>query len=194
MMGEVYFRGGRVINRETNMLSNIYMVLLIVFVLLIFPGIIVFMAFADSPLSAPLYSVLCAGVGIALIASLLLLDKKSRVEVMDNGLNLGGRFILWDDIQNVRVWSESYREAEVESTPVIGYGMYGYAYGKTLPTTAIYKKYDYIFLKIFHKYGVEIIYFSKEKYWPFVKTLSRTLNQRNLTPKWLHDLETMRFS
>ena len=74
MMGEVYFRGGRVINRETNMLSNIYMVLLIVFVLLIFPGIIVFMTFAALPLSAPLYSMLCAGIGIALIASLLLLN------------------------------------------------------------------------------------------------------------------------
>jgi len=53
--------------------------------------------------------VLCAGVGIALIASLLLLNKKSRVEVMDNGLNLGGRLISWDDIEAVKVWSESYR-------------------------------------------------------------------------------------
>jgi len=194
MMGEIYFRGGRVVNRETNMLSNIYMVLLIVFVLLIFLGIIVFMAFAASPLSAPLYSVLCAGVGIVLIASLLLLDKKARVDVMDNGLNLGGRLILWDDIEDVRIWSESYREAEVESAPVIGYGMYGYAYGKTLPTTATYIKYDYIFLQIFHKGGVKTIYFPKEKYWPFVKTLSRILNQRGLVPKWLHDLETIRFS
>jgi len=44
MMGEAYFHDGRVVNRETNRLSNIYMVLLIVFVLLIFPRIIVSMA------------------------------------------------------------------------------------------------------------------------------------------------------
>jgi len=94
MMGKVYFRGERIVDRKTNMLSNIYMVLSIVFLLLIFPGIIVFMTFAALPLSAPLYSMLCAGIGIALIASLLLLNKKSRVEVMDDGLNLGGRLIL----------------------------------------------------------------------------------------------------
>jgi len=94
MMGKVYFRGGRIVDRKTNVLSDIYMVLSIVFVLLIFPGIIVFMTFAALPLSAPLYSMLCAGIGIALIASLLLLNKKSRVKVMDDGLNLGGRLIL----------------------------------------------------------------------------------------------------
>jgi len=44
MMGEVCFRGGKVVNKETSRLSNIYMVLLIMFVLLIFPGIIVSMA------------------------------------------------------------------------------------------------------------------------------------------------------
>ena len=194
MMVEVYFRDGRLVNRETSRLSNIYMVLLIVFVLLIFPGIIVLMAFADWPLSAPLYSVLCAGIGMALIASLLLLNKRSRVEVMDEGLSLGGRLISWNDIEDVKVWSESYKEAEVESTPVIGYGMYGYAYGKTLPTTATYMKYDYIVLQVFHKGGVETIYIPKERYWPFVKTLSRILNQRGIASKWLHDLENIRFS
>ena len=82
----------------------------------------------------------------------------------------------------MRIWSESYREAKVESTPVIGYGVNGYAYGKTFPTTITYEKYYYIVLQVFHNDGVETLYFPKEKYWPFVKTLSRILDQKGLSP------------
>jgi len=60
--------------------------------------------------------------------------------------------------------------------------MYGYAYSKTLPTIATCMRYDYAFLQVFHKSSVETLYLPKEKYWLFVKTLSRILDQRGLPP------------
>jgi hypothetical protein len=46
-------------------------------------------------------------------------------------------------VEDVKAWSESFREAEVESSPVIGYGMYGYAIGRTTPSTTIYRSHKY---------------------------------------------------
>jgi hypothetical protein len=106
----------------------------------------------------------------------------------------GGRLIPWSGIEDVKAWSESYREAEFESSPVIGYGIYRYAYGKTLPSSITYRKYRYIMLQVFYKNGVETVYFQKREIWSFVKTLSTILNQRGLTPKWLRDLERVSFS
>jgi hypothetical protein len=59
--------------------------------------------------------------------------------VTDEGVVFGGRLVRWGDVEDVKAWSESFREAEVESSPVIGYGMYGYAVGRTLPSTTTYR-------------------------------------------------------
>ncbi|GEM_PF-1939164 len=193
-MGEAYFRGGRVENKETVILSNINTALLVILVLLIFPGIIFLMGFITWSSSTIVYSVLCVVVGSVLTASLLIYERKSRIEVVDGGIVLGGRLIPWSGIEDVKTWSETYREAEVESSPVIGYGMYGYAYGKTLPTSITHRRYRYIVLEIFHKNGVETVYFQKREFWPFVKTLSRILNQKGLASKWLRDLEGVSLS
>jgi hypothetical protein len=195
MMGGVRFRGVRVVSGEAEKLSKIATALSISLVILLFAGapLIFLYAYTGSIYVMPFIALLIA-LMLASLISWSSLRRAASVELTNEGLILGRRLVSWDDIEDVRVWSESYREAEVESAPVIGYGMYGYAYGKTLPTTATYMKYDYIVLQVFHKGGVETIYIPKERYWPFVKTLSRILDQRGLAPKWLRDLEYVRFS
>ena len=76
-------------------------------------------------------------------------------------LFFGGRLVRWGDVEDVKAWSESFREAEVEGSPAVGYGMYGYAYGKTLPSTARYRSRKFVVLQVFHRNGVETVYFSK---------------------------------
>ena len=195
MMGGVRFRGVRVVSGEAEKLSKITIALSISLVILLFAGapLIFLYAYTGSIYVMPFIALLIA-LMLASLISWSSLRRAASVELTNEGLILGGRLVSWGDIEDVKAWSESYKEAEVESTPVIGYGMYGYAYGKTLPTTATYVKHDYIVLQIFHKGGVETIYIPKEKYWPFVKTLSRILGQRGLMPKWLHDLENVRLS
>jgi len=184
-----------VASRESERLSKITITLLVAFVFTFVMGtpFMCVLLYTGSIYAIPIIALLI-GLTSAFAVSRLLLKKAVSVELTHEGLILGGRLVSWGDIEDVKAWSESYKEAEVESTPVIGYGMYGYAYGKTLPTTATYVKHDYIVLQIFHKGGVETIYIPKEKYWPFVKTLSRILGQRGLMPKWLHDLENVRLS
>jgi hypothetical protein len=38
-----------------------------------------------------------------------------------------------------KAWSESFGEAEVEGSPVIGYSMYGYAISRTTPSIVTYR-------------------------------------------------------
>jgi hypothetical protein len=66
---------------------------------------------------------LCSVSGAGLVVSLHRHRKKSRVEVIDEGVVFGGRLVRWGDADDVKVWSESFREAEVEGSPVVGYGM-----------------------------------------------------------------------
>jgi hypothetical protein len=40
--------------------------------------------------------------------------------VSDRGVVFGGRLVRWGDVDDVKVWSESFREAEVEGSPVVG--------------------------------------------------------------------------
>ena len=183
------------VSGEAEKLSKITIALSISLVILLFAGapLIFLYAYTGSIYVMPFIALLIA-LMLASLISWSSLRRAASVELTNEGLILGGRLVSWGDIEDVKAWSESYKEAEVESTPVIGYGMYGYAYGKTLPTTATYVKHDYIVLQVFHKGGVETIYFPKERYWPFVKTLSRILGQRGLMPKWLHDLENVRLS
>jgi hypothetical protein len=115
--------------------------------------------------------------------------KKSRVEVIDEGFVLGGRLVRWGDVEDVKAWSESFREAEVESSPVVGYGMYGYAVGRTLPSTVTYRSRKFVVLQFFHRNGMETVYFSRQEFWPFVKAESGILGERGVIPKWLQELE-----
>lgn len=193
-MSGIRFRGVRVVSGEAEKFSNIAIALLLALVFMFAMGapFIFLLIYTRSIYAIPVIALL-VGLTVTFFIARSYLKRAARVELMDDGLILGGRLIPWKDIGDVKAWLESYKEVEVESTPVIGYGMYGYAYGKTLPTSATYVKRDYIFLQVFHSGGVDTIYMPKESYWPFVKTLSKILNQRGLAPKWLRDLENMEF-
>jgi hypothetical protein len=123
-----------------------------------------------------------------LVVSLHRYRKKSRVEVIDEGVVFGGRLVRWGDVEDVKAWSESFREAEIENSPVVGYSMYGYAIGRTTPLTVTYKSQKYVVLQFFHRNCVETVYFSRQEYWPFVKAVSGLLGKRGIIPEWLQKL------
>jgi len=109
--------------------------------------------------------------------------------VTDECVVFGGRLVRRGDVEDVKTWSESFREAEVEGSPVIGYGMYRYAVGRTLSLTITYRSHKFVVLQFFHRNGMETVYFARHEYWPFVKTVSGILNQRGTVPKWFQELE-----
>jgi hypothetical protein len=201
-MGEVLFRGGYLENRETKALFKAFMSMLVVFVVgMFFLGMFVFgilLAYSlpyqsvDFATLLPILTflgTLCSVSGAGLIVSLHLYRKKSIVVVTGEGVVFGGRLVRWGDVEDVKAWSESFREAEVEGSPVIGYGMYGYAVGRTMPSTVTYRSRKYVVLQFFHRNGMETVYFSKQEYWPFVKTISGILNLRGTVPNWFQELE-----
>jgi hypothetical protein len=108
--------------------------------------------------------------------------------VTGEGVVFGGRLVRWGDVEDVKAWSESFREAEVESSPVIGHGMYGYAVGRTLPSTVTYRSHKHVALQFFHRNGMETVYFTRQEYWPFVKAVSGLLGKRGTVPEWLQKL------
>jgi hypothetical protein len=206
-MGEALFRGGCLENKETKTLFRTLMSMLVVFVIGMFIlGMIVLGILLSYSLPYPsvdlatllpiltFLGTLCSVSGAGLVVSLHRYRKKSRVEVTNEGVVFGGRLVRWGDLEDVKAWSESFREAEVESSPVIGYGMYGYAIGRTLPSTVTYRSHKYVVLQFLHRNGIETVYFTKQEYWPFVKTISGILNQRSTIPKWLQELEKISFS
>jgi hypothetical protein len=205
-MGEVLFCGGCLENRETKSLFRVFISMLVVFVIGVFIlgmfvlGILLAYSLpypsVDFATLLPILTFLgslCFVSGAGLIVSLHRYRKKSRVEVTDEGVVFGGRLVRWGDVEDVKAWSESVREAEVEGSPVIGYGMYGYAIGRTTPSTVTYRSHKYVVLQFFHRNGMETVYFSKQEYWPFVKTISGILNLRGTVPKWFQELEKTSF-
>jgi hypothetical protein len=132
---------------------------------------------------------LCSVSGAGLVVSLHRYRKKSIVVVTDEGVVFGGRLVRWGDVEDVKAWSESFREAEVEGSPVVGYGMYGYAVGRTMPSTVTYRSRKFVVLQFFHRNGMETVYFSRQEFWPFVKAVSGILGERGVIPKWLQELE-----
>jgi hypothetical protein len=201
-VGEVLFSGGYLENRETKALFRTLMSMLVVFVIGVFIlGMIVLgilLAYSlpypsvDFAMLLPILTflgTLCSVSGAGLVVSLHRYRKKSRVEVIGEGFVLGGRLVRWDDVEDVKAWSESFREAEVESSPVVGYGMYGYAVGRTMPSTVTYRSRKFVVLQFFHRNGMETVYFSRQEFWPFVKAVSGILGERGVIPKWLQELE-----
>jgi hypothetical protein len=195
-MGEVLFRGGCLENRETKALFRAFMSMLVVFVVgMFFLGMFVLgilLAYSlpypsvDFATLLPLLTFLgsiCFVSGVGLVVSLHRYRKRSIVVVTDEGVVFGGRLVRWGDVDDVKVWSESFREAEVESSPVIGYGMYGYAIGRTTPSTTTYRSHRYVVLQFFHRNCVETVYFSRQEYWPFVKAVYGILGKRGTVPK-----------
>jgi hypothetical protein len=131
---------------------------------------------------------LCSVGGAGLVVSLHRYRKKSIVVVTDEGVVFGGRLVRWGDVENVEAWSESFREAGIENSPVVGYSMYGYAIGRTTPSTVTYKSQKYMVLHCFHRNGMETVYFTRQEYWPFVKAVSGLLGKRGIIPEWLQKL------
>jgi hypothetical protein len=201
-MGEVLFRGGCLENRETKALFKAFMSMLVVFVVgMFFLGMFVLgilLAYSlpypsvDFATLLPLLTFLgpiCFVSGVGLIVSLHRYRKRSIVVVTDEGVIFGGRLVRWGDVDDVKVWSESFREAEVEGSPVVGYGIYGYAIGRTMPSTVTYRSRKYVVLQFFHRNGMETVYFARHEFWPFVKAVSGILGERGVIPKWLQELE-----
>jgi hypothetical protein len=201
-MGEILFRGGCLENRETKALFRAFISMLVVFVVgMFFLGMFalgILLAYSlpypsvDFAMLLPILTflgTLCSVSGAGLVVSLHRYRKKSRVEVIGEGFVLGGRLVRWDDVEDVKAWSESFREAEVESSPVVGYGMYGYAVGRTMPSTVTYRSRKFVVLQFFHRNGMETVYFSRQEFWPFVKAVSGILGERGVIPKWLQELE-----
>jgi hypothetical protein len=202
VMGEVLFRGGCLENRETKALFRAFISMLIVFVVgMFFLGMFalgILLAYSlpypsvDFATLLPILTflgTLCSVSGAGLVVSLHRYRKKSIVVVTDEGVVFGGRLVRWGDVEDVKAWSESFREAEIESSPVVGYSMYGYAVGRKTPSTVTYKIQKYVVLQFFHRNCVETVYFSRQEYWPFVKTVSGILNQRSIVPKWFQELD-----
>jgi hypothetical protein len=197
-MGEALFRGGSLENRETKALFKAFLWMLILCIV----GMFHFMIFLTldiaryilqqslelTPFSMFFGALFFVG-GVGSAVFLRRYRKKSIVVVTGEGVVLGGRLVRWGDVEDVKAWSESFREAEVEGSPVVGYGMYGYAIGRTMPSTVTYRSRKYVVLQFFHRNGMETVYFSKREYWPFVKTVSGILNQRGTVPKWFQELE-----
>jgi hypothetical protein len=202
VMGEVLFRGGCLENGETKALFRAFISMLIVFVVgMFFLGMFalgILLAYSlpypsvDFATLLPILTflgTLCSVSGAGLVVSLHRYRKKSIVVVTDEGVVFGGRLVRWGDVEDVKAWSESFREAEIESSPVVGYSMYGYAVGRKTPSTVTYKSQKYVVLQFFHRNCVETVYFSRQEYWPFVKTVSGILNQRSIVPKWFQELD-----
>jgi hypothetical protein len=200
-MGEVLFRGGCLENRATKALFRAFISMLVVFVVgMFFLGMFalgILLAYSlpypsvDFATLLPILTflgTLCSVSGAGLVVSLHLYRKKSIVVVTDEGVVFGGRLVRWGDVEDVKAWSESFREAEVESSPVVGYGMYGYAVGRTLPSTVKYRSHKFVVLQFFHRNGIETVYFARHEYWPFVKAVSGMLGGRGVIPEWLQKL------
>jgi hypothetical protein len=66
--------------------------------------------------------------------------------------------------------------------------MYGYAIGRTTPSTVTYRSHKYVVLQFFHRNGMETVYFSRQEYWPFVKAVSGILVKSGTVPEWLQKL------
>jgi hypothetical protein len=201
VMGEALFSGGCLENRETKALFRAFMSMLVVFVVGMFflgmfaLGILLEYSLpypsVDFPTLLPILTflgTLCSVSGAGLVVSLHRYRKKSRVEVTDEGVVFGGRLVRWGDVDDVRAWSESFREAEVEGSPVVGYGMYGYAIGRITPSTVTYRSHKFVVLQFFHKNGMETVYFARHEYWPFVKAVSGILGKRATIHEWLQKL------
>jgi hypothetical protein len=200
-MGEVLFRGGCLENRETKALFRAFMSMLVVFVVgMFFLGMFalgILLAYSlpypsvDFATLLPILTFLGSlsfVSGVGLIVSLHRYRKKSIVVVIDEGVVFGGRLVRWGDVDDVKAWSESFREAEVESSPLVGYGMYGYAVGRTLPSTVKYRSHKFVVLQFFHRHGIETVYFASHEYWPFVKAVSGMLGRGGAIPEWLQKL------
>jgi hypothetical protein len=201
-MGEAFFRGGSLENRETKALFKAFLWMLILCIV----GMFHFMIFLTldiaryilqqslelTPFSMFFGALFFVG-GVGSAVFLRRYRKKSIVVVTGEGVVLGGRLVRWGDVEDVKAWSESFREAEVEGSPVVGYGMYGYAIGRTMPSTVTYRSRKYVVLQFFHRNSIETVYFAKQEYWPFVKTVSGILNQRGTVPKWFQELEKTSF-
>jgi hypothetical protein len=196
-MGEVLFRGGSLENRETKALFKAFLWMLILcivgmFHFMIFLTLDIARYILQQSLELTHFSMFfgalffVGGVGSAVF--LRRYRKKSIVVVTDEGVVFGGRLVRWGDVDDVRAWSESFREAEVESSPVVGYGMYGYAVGRTLPSPLTYRSHKFVVLQFFHRNGIETVYFASHEYWPFFKAVSGILGGRGAIPEWLQKL------
>ncbi|MEM0275423.1 MAG: hypothetical protein QXE67_04165 [Nitrososphaerota archaeon] len=170
-MIEIYFRGGRLKNRQTLIFYYLMVIVFLMLILLLFPGVLILtqLILEDSAKYFPIIVGVAVALGIALILLAIRYDKISTVKILGNGFLLGSRLIEWKDIDDVKFWTETYIDLEAEGSPVIGYGIYGYA----MPRGVRLEKYRYVVTQIFHRRGVDELYLQSTEFWKFVKAVIR---------------------
>jgi len=193
-MTRVYFKGGYLTNKESSRFDKVTAIAFVILFLLIFPGSLMFLMF----LGLTIYFVVVILVPLVCLVALIVLARRVRetfkIEVRDNGLLLGGKLVEWKDIDDVKFWTESHEEIEAEGSPVMGYGMYGYGYGYVAPRSVNYKKYRYVVAQIYHKTGVDELYFKKGEFWKFIKAVLQVAKASISFPtekNWLQKLKVL---
>ncbi|MCX8193706.1 MAG: hypothetical protein N3G77_07860 [Nitrososphaeria archaeon] len=200
-MVEVYFReSGCLRSRRA---GNIYFIMVISLIVLTISGMIAPMfglAFVfgyPNEETVAIFLGMMTVLAISLISftiSLVKYNEASRVEVRDDGFLLGDRMVKWDEIEDLKTWSETYEDLEVEGGPAIGYGMQGYGYGYVPSRSVTRRLSKYVNVQIFHQNMVDEIRFSPREFWRFVKAVIRATRDKRafLADKnWLQKLERL---
>lgn len=205
MVSEVYFReSGCLKNRETARLAWIRSLTLVMFIvlgfhaLLFIVALILAMSMTRGLPEQDFVKLVLSFAGLTVFSGIVyaLFDnrfkEKSMVEVHGDGLLMGERFVRWSDIDDIKIWSENYVSAESGGAPIVGYGMYGYAYGYATSRQVNYRKYRYVIVQVFHKTGIDELYIYYSEFWKFVKAVLQAAKVSHLSDKsWLHKLEKM---
>ncbi|MEM4020952.1 MAG: hypothetical protein QXI18_01060 [Nitrososphaerota archaeon] len=127
----------------------------------------------------------CVGVLIGslvvCLVSFLKYREASRIEVREDGLLLGNkRIVKWNEIDDMKLSTETHLDLEVEGGPVMGYGMHGYGiYGYTPSRSVTRHVYRYMSVQIFHKHGVDELYFTPTSFWRFVKAVLQAIKDKH---------------
>ena len=130
----------------------------------------------------PLLGSLSALIGFLMIYRISSLKHReaSRIEVREDGLLLGNkRIVKWNEIDDMKLSTETHLDLEVEGGPVMGYGVHGYGmYGYTPSRSVTRHVYRYMSVQIFHKHGVDELYFTPTSFWRFVKAVLQAIGDK----------------
>lgn len=202
-MSDVYFRmSGCLRNRETARLVRIRNIIFLVFIVmgfhafLLIGALILAMSMHQGPPDQHFVKLVLSFVGLSVFSGMIyaLLDnrfgKKSMVEVRRDGLLIGERFVRWGDLDDIKIWTENYVDAEAAGTPIVGYGMYGYAYGYATSRRINYRKHKYAIVQVFHKAGTDELCIYYSEFWKFVKAVLQSAKVSHLADEsWVQKLE-----
>lgn len=179
-------------NREALVLYYLMIMVLLMLVVLLFPGILIIIPLILENFTKyfPIVVGVAAGLGTALILLAIKYDEVSMIKIRDDGFILGNKLVEWKDIDDIKLWTETRVDVETEGSPVIGYGMYGYA----MPRGVSFEKQRYAVIQIFHKKGVDEAHFQSVEFWKFVKAIIKAAEhsqQISASKKWLQKFKKL---